>query len=83
MFYVIASTQLSFPLFFCHSDLFGIVLCTPVFFVKTKSPVFPCGNKEGGKKEYLTILEASLRVESLRPDKPRTMTVQGHAGVGG
>jgi len=42
--------------------------------------VFPCGNKEGGKKGYLTILEASLRVESLRPDKPRTMTVHEQAG---
>ncbi len=42
-------------LHFCHADLFGIFLCTPVFFVKTKSPVFHCGNKEGGKKGYLTI----------------------------
>ncbi len=49
---------------------FGIFPCTPVFFVKTKSPVFPCGNKEGGKKGYLTI-----------PDKPRTVTVQGQAGM--
>ncbi|MEF9437445.1 MAG: hypothetical protein L0922_01345, partial [Candidatus Mariimomonas ferrooxydans] len=48
----------------CHSDLFGIILCTPVFFVKTK-------------KGYLTIPEASLRVESLRPDKPCTIRCMG------
>ncbi len=60
-------------LHFCYAPNasgFGIFLCTPVFFVKTK-------------KGYLTILEASLRVESLRPDMQEGFPTSLPAGQAG
>jgi len=57
-------------LHFCHADLFGIFLCTPVFFVKTtlRFPTFILrsatenGSRKDSRQAGMTILKGYVNL---------------------